>query len=170
MTNQILWLSVLGVLLLTPSALASDSVVEQDKDVKDCSFRAHPFFVRSGGVLALDQGTRLTVEPDSLEADTVLWVEVCRINDSESTQVFYHFGESGTTFDPPATVVLQYGAELEDSGDITPYYWDPELQQWIVLNAYHDVQRHRFTVQIHHFSLYAISTNRGEIELEDCPW
>jgi len=130
-----------------------------------CSSHERFFPIGGGGVLALSQGAVLRVPRGSLDEATVLWGEVCSFTDEDGLPVtYYQFGPSGTQFDPPATLELHYGVEFDEYEATQCYYWNEEAQEWEPVDSYHDAQRHRFVFEIDHFSLYAVSANRGEGE------
>lgn len=134
----------------------------------DCKEHRHYFTVTGGGSLPLQPGVRLFVFPGSLTNNVWLTAESCTDNTTGDLETKYHFGPSGTTFDPPAWLIVERGARFDFlQGEC--YYWDDFILDWVLLVPIEEPFGNKVIFEIPHFSLYAIITNHGESEIEDCP-
>jgi subtilisin family serine protease len=72
----------------------------------------------------------------------------------------YSFGPEGTTFNPPATFIYRYTHDQIPEGvneaDISLAYYDDSNAKWIPLPGILDTSANTLTVNISHFSIYAV--------------
>jgi hypothetical protein len=110
---------ILSVLLITMAALAAT------KSIK----------ARRGGVISIDKGVCFRIRPGSLEGDTTISADMVVEEDS----ICFYFGPDGTTFDPPAEIIIAWPAlgEFIHLGvhDLTLYGGDgsetkPRMRMW----------------------------------------
>ena len=121
---------VLSVLLTAMTALAATRLIK----------------AKTGGTINIAPGVNFIVLPDALEENTVISADMEETEDG----IDFHFGPSGTTFDPPAELRITWQAiGGRDVEDITLYGEDgeeieeePEITPWGVI------------WYIEHFSIY----------------
>jgi hypothetical protein len=122
---------VLSALLTTTTAFAATRFVEASK----------------GGVIRIARGAYFRVPPKSMEGDVTISADVVL----EKDRVCFYFGPDGTTFDPPAQLIIVWPAlaRLIRVGvrDLTLYGEDgseikPRIRTWGV------------KYPIKHFSMY----------------
>ncbi len=161
------WILVLGFLIVSASV---DGILgSSDSGSSDCDYHQRYFPPGGGGCLALDQGSRLCIRGGGFLEGGSLWGEACTETKDDLLITSYRFGPSGTEFDEPALLILQYGLEYDDCGEPFCYYWDPSNLTWVPQHGYHDQKHHRFIFEINHFSLYAVAANRGEGDVHALP-
>jgi hypothetical protein len=72
----------------------------------------------------------------------------------------YDFEPKGATFDPPASITLQYGPtscpEGVDEKDLVIAYYDVNAGKWVSLSSKVDTAAHIITAEVSHFTLFAI--------------
>jgi subtilisin family serine protease len=72
----------------------------------------------------------------------------------------YSFGPEGTTFNPPVTFIYRYThyqiPEGVNEADISLAYYDDSNAKWIPLPGILDTSANTLTVNISHFSIYAV--------------
>jgi len=77
----------------------------------------------------------------------------------------FQFEPSGTTFEPAATITIQYSPELLEPGtsqeDIQIYYFDGT--QWIALPTEVNVNEHTATAKFNHFCQIAVGAGRSSV-------
>ena len=115
-----------------------------------------------GGSLVFKRG-RLDVLPNSIGESSTIWVQT-RFLSGNILKNIYEFGPTGTTFDPPATLVLTYcNMHSFDQDTLTLSYFNEETGRWeIVTTMTHDPSTRSFYGPITHFSRYSLSAN-GQI-------
>jgi hypothetical protein len=147
-------------------AVIWSAVAVGDVGDADCFVQQRRFKAGHRGTFALRDGTTLSVPAGALAEGVTLRAEVCVDQEGERVLKYFEFGPAGTEFLFPATLVLRYGDDGEPLSSAQCFYWDPELGSWELLPAEHDRRHRRFIFELDHFSLYAISANRGEGEVE----
>ncbi|MBN2056752.1 hypothetical protein JW905_17625 [bacterium] len=117
----------------------------------------------TGGTLNFHQG-RLLVPPLSIDQSALLWARTYMVQGwgyGNILKHIYEFGPSGTTFDPPATLVLSYcdmGPIMPDSLDLM--YFNEATGAWeLASHMIHDPAARTFTGPISHFSRYSLAAN-----------
>ena len=69
----------------------------------------------------------------------------------------YDFDPDGATFDEPVTITFTYDPEaVTDNSELAVWRYDSESHQWVSLGGVIDTVNHTVTVQVDHFSSYAI--------------
>lgn len=113
-----------------------------------------------GGSLSFRNG-RLDIPPMSIDATKVIGARTYSLEQGNFFKKIYEFEPSGTTFDPPATLTLNYC----DLGPIMPEsivlrVFNENTNQWeIASTMVNDPQAKTFTGTIEHFSRYSLSGN-----------
>ncbi len=144
---------------------AQDCDIDFSTDI-ECWYKQRYFPPEGGGILALNQGTKLIIPGGSLNEGTVLWAEVCRYDLEDKTVTSFEFGPPGIQFNSSVSLVLRYFDFPEGPSDVVCRYWDEETSQWLCVQAYHDEGTKTYEFKISHFSLYAVSSNREDMEIE----
>ncbi len=138
---------------------------EYANDNGDCWYHERYFPPSAGGSLTLKKGSCLTIPNGSLGEGVRIWGEVCRFDMSDNMITGITFGPGGTAFNPPATLTIRYFGEFKPSDQVACYFWDEENSTWVIVDAYHDVDDKSFHFKIPHFSLYAVSSNREDLDI-----
>jgi hypothetical protein len=130
------------------------------------STRTSEFIATSGGILATASGDNLTVPAGALSADTVLTSIIQPVPAPPppglaSISRAYDFGPDGTTFATPITAVFQYTDDdlaggLIDPSTLRVYVYDSTNGEWDLLGGVVDTVARTITVEISHFSDFAI--------------
>lgn len=108
---------------------------------------------RDGATISSDDAT-LTVIPGSIPDDTTI-----QMKPSKDGYVSFRFGPNGLQFDPPATLTIRVDkANLDgiDPADLGIAGAHDDVDDWQVLGGVYDPATNTVTVQIHHFSRYAL--------------
>ena len=117
----------------------------------------------SGGMLQFNGGF-LSVPPDSIDEDKVIWARIYRLSGRNIFRRIYEFGPSGTGFSPAAMLTLSY----RDMGPLMPNtvvlkVYNEQTHTWEVAgHMTNDTANQRFVGTIEHFSRYSLSGN-GQI-------
>lgn len=104
---------------------------------------------------ALTSDTEITIETSEAIGDF-------QVQDTILIDYVYTFGPSGTTFDPSATIVLDYddaGMTLMEEEGLDIYLYNETLETWEAQGAVIDTTLNTLTLSITHFSKYAIGGN-----------
>jgi len=119
----------------------------------------------SGGELVTGFGDTLTFPPNALPEDQDVVVDIGALptlppsNLTPFTRA-YMFSPSGLEFSGPVTFVLRYtDADLAanlDPQTLRVYIYDPEHQAWDFVGGTVDAVARTITVQLNHFSTYAV--------------
>ena len=125
----------------------------------------------AGGVLNFFGGN-LSIPADSIDSSKVVWARIFAMRGHfhhpppppDEKPIFrniYDFGPSGTTFDVPATLTVNYRCMPPIDGDtLVLTYYNEDTQRWeIVSTMTHDPANKSFSGYINHFSRYSLSAN-----------
>jgi hypothetical protein len=123
----------------------------------------------AGGTLLTASGDALNVPAGALAADTLLTslVQPAQAEPPHGLAAIaraYDFGPDGTIFNTPVTAVFNYTDDdlaggLVDPATLRVYVYDSLAQQWQLLGGTVDTLAKTITVQITHFSDFAIFGN-----------
>lgn len=113
-----------------------------------------------GGTLNFRNGA-LIIPPMSIDETKVIGARTYSLEHGDFFKKIYEFDPSGTTFDPPATLILNYC----DLGPIVPEsiilrVFNDHTGQWEIASMMvNDPVNRTFTGYIEHFSRYSLSGN-----------
>jgi len=114
----------------------------------------------SGGVMNFRNGD-LQVQPHSIDETKMVWVTTYSMVRGNFFKKIYDFGPSGTVFDPPAILTLNYcdlGPLMPDSLDLLVF--NETSNQWeVASNMVNNPSEKSFSGPISHFSRYSLSGN-----------
>jgi len=104
---------------------------------------------------ALDKSVEMTIEKivDSKQISCPLPATLKLASD------FYEFGPSGQKFLKPVTITLKYDpAKLSgaEEDNLSIYYCDEVNKQWVSLDGKVDKAKHTVTIEVDHFSKFAV--------------
>jgi hypothetical protein len=72
----------------------------------------------------------------------------------------YDFRPSGATFDPPATLIINYGPSDLPEGvseeNLVIAYWDDEAGEWVKLDSTVDTETNTITAKVSHFTAFTV--------------
>jgi hypothetical protein len=128
-----------------------------------------PITASGGGTLQTASADTLSVPAGALTSDTVLTSTLQPAPQEAPTGLVaiaraYDFGPDGTVFNIPVTAVFNYTDEdlaggLVDPATLRVYVYDSLAQEWQLLGGTVDMVAKTITVQITHFSDFAIFGN-----------
>ncbi len=114
----------------------------------------------AGGTLLFKNG-RLDIEPMSIDATKVVGARTYSLQQRDFFKRVYEFDPSGTTFNPPARLTLNYC----DLGPVVPdtvvlRVFNEQTNEWEIASyMVNDPVNRTFTGTIEHFSRYSLSGN-----------
>ncbi|MCD4654858.1 hypothetical protein K8T06_13105 [bacterium] len=116
--------------------------------------------IESGGVMIFKNGN-LQVQPHSIDETKIVWVVTYNMTRGNFFKKIYEFGPSGTIFNPPAILTLNYcdlGPLMPDTIDLLVF--NETNNQWeVASHMVNDPSSKTFTGPIDHFSRYSLSGN-----------